>query len=123
MIVVTPGPLTLGLDRDTCEELVATLNAEGLPARLEEPTQTRFGLPDAAPDIAIFLGQAAGQEAVSQVLRIVWQKFRGKPRQGDAGQATPRDLLQPQRRSAEARRSAVCPYGGLEPAPQHSAEG
>jgi hypothetical protein len=48
--------------------------------RLEEPTEQRFGLPDAPPDLAIFLGQAAGQEVVSQVLRIVYRKFRGKPR-------------------------------------------
>jgi DNA-binding MarR family transcriptional regulator len=32
--------------------------------------------------------------------------------QADGGQATPRDLVRPWRRSAEARRSAVCPRGG-----------
>ena len=92
MLVIVPSPMELGLNGEAYDELVAELAAEGLPARLERPVEQRFDLPSVAPDIAIYVGEAAGSIALEKVAGVLLRKFKGR-RQFGGRKGQPRHVI------------------------------
>jgi hypothetical protein len=92
VLVIVPSPMELGLNGRAYEELVAEYQEEGIAARVERPREQRFDLPTFAPDIAIYVGEAAGAIALEKAVGVVVRKFKGR-RQFGGRKGQPRRVI------------------------------
>jgi hypothetical protein len=71
-IVLEPGVMELGANRDAYDTLVEDLAAQGFEARLHQKTERRDGgVQHAAADLVIFLAGAAGASVIDSIVKAV----------------------------------------------------
>jgi hypothetical protein len=76
-IVLEPGVMELGANRDAYEALIDDLAAQGFDARIHQKMERRDGgIQHAAADLAIFLAGAAGGSVIDSIVKAVIARVR-----------------------------------------------